>query len=358
MTYIQLMLLLAVVIGAIAVVGFFLSRGGKRGTPMASFSSSAVVTPNKEPTFGLPTNNDTVATVTHTQPSAVVTPPEESENSATVDIPADLPSPNEVLLEIDICYTMRVYCARPLSAQRFVPFVEKLKLRADFIKILGFDEATENWQTITGNDDNYRYWLLAIPLADRGGMLTEDKMRIINEDLNSTIGNLPGVRVVLPPPEETLETAKLLDKFCNEVDKILDLRVAFVLPDGDVSRVHEAIAMLENITMETKEKYVCRQASEVLFNIIYKPQSGRKEQTITFSLDAPRVTYPEKTFNQMVDYANRLSSMLNGVITDPSGQAIDEQRFADIRHQLAGLCQLMKSKGVPPGSATARLLFS
>ena len=344
MTYIEIIILLAVLLGVIAVLGLYSSRDKKK----ASQDITDTLRPKTEPVFG------TKAAAKKSDSASSAAPVAVTSETLTMKLP-DLPPPNEALLESDICYVMHFYGTEPVGLLTFHPLIKQLQLRANFIRALGYDKITDTWQT-ANDTDKYAYWLFAIPLADRGGMLTREKIQIVEEDAKRAIEGT-GIRAVFPPTNEVLETAELLDKFCNDVDMLLELRIGFQA-GANTSRGLDAIAMLQNGTQEEKGKYAYRQDSESLFSIIYNPQAGRLGQTITFSLDAPRVTHPEKTFEDMVDYAKRLASVLNGTITDPSGQVVDDGRLANIRQELAVLCYRMNEKDVAPGSPTAKLLFS
>lgn len=333
--------LIVLLLGAAAFLGIV---GGRRRN-----DNDKQEAPLKEPVF----SNRTDAT------EAAAVEVEKKEKTPQLDLPLsppfplpDLPAPHESLLTADICYVIHFYGEEALTAAAFAPLTESLsRLHATVYRLLGYDESAGEWKHSLA--DSFRYWLVAVPLANRGGHLNEEGIKSIGDDARRFAQKLR-LYPVFPPLAESLEKARLLDNFCHTVDMVLEFRVTCAAA-LTLERV-EQVAATQRLTPH-EGQYIYRADSESLFHV--RPATtGNTVRLLTFMLDAPKVSSPERAFDSMIHCIRKISGVTDGAFTDPNGNPVSDERINEIRRQLSVLRQQMSQYGVIPGSMMAHLLFS
>jgi len=261
-----------------------------------------------------------------------------------------LPSPDKSLLTADICYIVHFYGEKPLQAAAFAPLSEALaKRQISVYRLLGYSEKDGEWKkSLT---EAFSHWLAAVPLANRSGQLGEDKINFINEESRRFAQRLQ-LHPVFPPLDATLRRAQMLDSFCHTVDMILEFRMRC----SAVSPEQVSGIMATQKLVSKNGRHVYRVESESLFFV--RSTFYGNSASLFFTLDTPKVSSPERAFESMIACMRRVATVLNGVITDPNGEDIGEERLDEIKRQLLVLRKQMTEYGVPPGGAMAHLLFS
>ena len=309
----------------------FLSRGQRD-----SKGQAIAETEKREPTF----NTGTV------QAAVPVTLPE-------FELPS-LPSlPNE-WQEI-FCYIVRFYEEGASEARRFEALKEQLRRReVKIFQLLGFDEHGQQWQSADFLAA-YRYWILMIPLADRSGSLSAQRLKLLQDDCRRFAAKLRQ-RVEFPDLKGVLERVKMLDAFCNEADIVLRLRI--VLPES--LNLDAAAELLERAYMVADEKgrHVYRLNSEIMFTAEAEKLPNNTVQELSFILDAPKVSDPLRAFESMIQSMQEIAELKQGRLTDRNNNELTDTDIGMMRGSIAQLAENMKEQGVPPGSMLAHLLFS
>lgn len=305
----------------------------------------------KEPTF-----SDDAPAVAATGSAADATPATPQATLAIDYTPPELPEPDESLLLSDICFSIKFYSEdEAVAASVFTALEQKVaRFALTVYRHLAFDEAQQKWQRDISKP--YRYWLVAFPLADRSGRLTKERITLLEEEVRR-FAQENGLHPRFSSIPEAIENAALLDKFCNEMDVVVEWRIDLA-KETPVERIYEVLAM-HHLSQEEQGNYVYRLDSETIFTAYCNTTlSSQHGQTLIFYLDAPKVSAPEQALTDMHNIARKVAEILNAKITDHQGAAIDSQRAATIRQQLIALRKQMTDFGVPPGSSTAHLLFS
>lgn len=267
--------------------------------------------------------------------------------------PPELPPPDEALRhDTSYFYLIYFYAEAPLPPAALQPLLESLKrYRILLYKILGYSEKEGQWKE--EKVDNLRYWLLALPLANRGGRLDKAKLDLIEEESRRFAQKLK-IHVRFPSRSVAEHNGQVLDDFCNSVDLMIELRI--ILPQREsLSRIHELLTMHDMTPKE--KKYVYRVNSEVFFLAQYVELPESTTQSLNFFMDTPKISKPTRAFDDMIDRLKKIAVLLNGSIIDPVGKPVDEARIEEIHQQLARLLRLMNEKGVTPGGSLAHLLF-
>ena len=279
---------------------------------------------------------------------------EPQQGTLEVDdfVPPELPSPPESLLPLEICYTARFYGDKPATSGDMESFRKQLhssKNRNSYL--LGFDESGGQWRMPP--ESPCRYWIVAVPLADRGGAIAAADIQRLEEQ-SRVFAQKKQMRVVFPSMSESLENAAVIDGFCAAADMFIEIRLS-----GESHPAARTDEILRLVGMSNDERgYVCRVNSENLFRARLMTATAGGRQTIIFEMDAPNISDPPRAFGEMIRAARRAAGMLNMKLTDPQGAPIDDARMAEMDKQLALLASQMRKFGAEPGSATARIIFS
>ena len=351
MSYVGVIVGLAAVLGGVALFG--LLKPGKGGEPplvdvgvlfgwlkKRRKAPPPPQGPRREPVFGGAGGEGDAA-------------PAAPKAEALANLP-DLPEPNQDLIATDVSYVIRLYCENEKPFEFFHPLI--INLGFPTIRAFAFEEDKGEWR-LPAEKSRARYWMLALPLVDRGGIMTRERILLIEGDTKQFLAPEAGVVAKFSNAGASLELAQKLAPLFDAINKSLEWRINFDADDDGVGRATEAIGMDRRIVRVEKSKHEYRQDSEALFAVIYKPLSGLSSKSIGVFLDPPLLSDPPRAFGQMLEYARRLADVLGGVITDSRGQSLDEERIADIAQQLDELCQTMRGYGVPPGSEMAKFLF-
>ena len=260
------------------------------------------------------------------------------------------------MLAADMCYAVYVFAQTPINPQTFSPLIESWhKWRLPRCLLLGYDEVERQWRKPqSGGGDNKKNWLLAVPLADRGGALDDMRIRQLEESARRFCQGIDA-HGRFPAAADAAKNAKLLDAFCNSVDKIVEIHLA---GSPSLARTAEAAKVCGLVATDGGLRYAFRQNSETLFSMTIAVRMKNEVRRVIFDMDAPNVSNPLQAFDAMVNAIKRTASMLSIDITDKNGEKIDPARIEQMRGQIAVLNAEMKKFGVPPGGAVARLLFA
>ncbi len=268
--------------------------------------------------------------------------------------PPELPEPSESMLPLEMCYAARLYGRDKTAPAGLAALLQEMRpANAKNTYLLGFDSDAKQWRMPP--DMPCRDWILAVPLADRGGALDNEDIRRMEEGARA-FAEKAKMHPVFPAPFEALENAGRIDRFCAAADIFIELRLSGAeRPAARIGEVMRLVGMSGN-----GRGYVRRANSEELFRgrVAPVPASGNARQIIVFEMDAPNISDPPRAFQEMMRAVRRAADMLDMRVTDPKGADIDERREADMCQKLSLLAAQMREFGAPPGGAIARLIFS
>lgn len=267
--------------------------------------------------------------------------------------PPELPSPDENLLPLDMCYAAWFYGEKEVNCAAAETLLEAMRPKKTKNSYqLGFDESAQQWRLASQLPS--RYWIAAVPLADRGGPIDKDDIRRM-EDAGRAFAQKHKMRPMFPAANAALEDAARIDNFCATVDMFIELRLS---GDGQSSSRVEEVMRLAGLTKDGSS-YVRRANSEEWFcGRVMPPASSGARQTIVFEMDAPNISAPPRAFEDMLRVVRRCAHMLEMDLTDPKGAPVDNERAAAMSRQLSLLASQMRDFGAEPGGAIARLIFS
>lgn len=280
----------------------------------------------------------------------------EQQEKLSLDefIPPELPEPSQSLLYAkEFCYIIQFYAEKNIGVdimQQICDIYKKYRLNC--YRILGFDESAKEWKLL--GKSSYRYLLFVLPLADRGGKLSKEQIKLIEEEGRSFAERMK-IRAIFPTPSSTLKRVEVLDAFCEDVDVVVEFRIR-TESQHTLQQINEYFSL--NKMVVNNKRAVFRKDSEEVFYAQPTVQSNHTVQSVLFSLDVPKVTRPIQALDDMIILINRFATNINGTVVDHQGQIVDANRIAVIREQLVQVIQKMNANNVPPGGSLSHLLFS
>ena len=235
------------------------------------------------------------------------------------------------------------------------------------VQVCGLTLATKKWErAIAESQVLYARFRIALQLVDRGGAISEAKLADFR-DLVLGVARHIKADTTVPDIREAFHHAFELDAFCAEVDQMAGVNLVppggRLLPGG---RVAQAAAML-GMTLEADGAFHLLNAQgHSLFSLINqdnKPFQHLSLDTfstagITLLLDVPRVEDPGSQFEQMIRVARELAIELQVKVVDDHRAELSDNGLALIRARIAAVETKMRDRGIEPGSAQARRLFS
>ena len=284
--------------------------------------------------------------------------------------PPKLPDPSEELIPLDICHSVRLHCRADAEGE-WLRGSDMASLRAGLrecgmpvFRFLACGDDGE-WRAVRdeGKDSEvrFRHWLVALPLADRGGAITEAKIKAVERETRR-FAELRNLHSVFPSVGLSLENARLVDEFCGRVD------IEVVLHADGTARPSrgsvEKMLRLQGLESDGGEGngggLIWRKDGEVRYGAHLRKSSGSPGDVscAVFRLDVPNVSDPARAFEEMLECAQKVARVFFFQVRDPEGNEIGEERARELRMLTLGIAEEMRKYGVPPGGDVARLLFS
>lgn len=207
---------------------------------------------------------------------------------------------------------------------------------------------------------------VALQLVDRGGAVSAARLADFR-DLVQGVANRIGADIAVPDMQDTHRCAVELDAFCAEVDQMVGINL---IPPGERilsgSRIAQAAA-LHGMALESDGAFhltdACGHSLVTLCNRDSRPfqhhtLAASTSAGITLLLDVPRVEEPVAQFDVMLRIARELAVELQLNLVDDQCVLLSDTGLALIRNQIAEVVAKMVERGIVPGSAQARRLFS
>ena len=282
--------------------------------------------------------------------------------------PPKLPDPPEESIPLDICHAVRLHCrgdeSEWLSAADLAPLEAGLRdCNLPVFRFLACDEKGE-WRAAKpdGNDGGkYPHWLVALPLADRGGPMTEGKIKAVERETRR-FAELRKLHPAFPPMGSSLENARLVDDFCGRVDIEIVLHVegAARPSRGGVEKMLRLQGLESDADANGNDGLVWRRDGEVRYGVHLRKSTSAPGDVsrLVFRLDVPNVSDAARAFDEMLDCAAKVARVFFFKVRDPEGNEIGEERARELRLLALGVAEDMRKHGVAPGGDVARLLFS
>lgn len=222
---------------------------------------------------------------------------------------------------------------------------------------------TLEWSSIQA-DDFYRELQLAVQLANRRGPIgVVDLSEFLSR--SQALADSLDAEIDLPPVNEVVDQAKLIDQFCLTADIQLGFQLMANMISWDAKDVASALQNRGLILSRDGGYFHCYQNDQLLFrvqaeevNFLRDDLQDRRIKHVQFLLDVPLAPSQINPFVAMLNKANELAADLDGRLLDDNGQALSQAAIEMIKNHLDGIYEMMKSRDVIPGSISAQRLFS
>ena len=277
--------------------------------------------------------------------------------------PPARPSPPPSLLQLDICYAAEIYGETETQMESFADMRERLIKRRFLLRpiLLGFRAAENQWESARPAR-GYSHWIFAAPLANRDGVLDDELLRVLEEELTRHCQR-ENLSFRAPPRAQTIENARLLDQFCAEVDLLVTLRAENLQQRPQNRKRVAELARSEGLIEESERVFADFREGERIFEMLLprlKEDGGDGDSisTVSFVMDLPNVLQPRETFDRMSDVAEKMAKVLRFTLVDEERRPLNRDDVAKARAQTQKLASRMREYGVVAGSPEARILFS
>jgi FtsZ-interacting cell division protein ZipA len=275
------------------------------------------------------------------------------------------PLPDKLDPRIDCC--IRIEAVEPIEVPRFwAAQTEVLDNIERPLRWYAFDDRENQWRRINGNTVGAHHWFLAaLQLVDRGGMLTEGDFLRYTRGVQRLADQFRSVPAGIPSRAETMGSAKALDGFCAEVDVQIAINLVSMQPimGSHLFSLAEAEGLkLENDgsfharASDSRTLYVLSNGEAALFE--RSVMAGLRTRRLCLILDLPRVVDAASEFEQMMRFAIHLGKKLGADVVDDNGRPFGTESIDAIRTSIRRYQTRMSEEGIQPGSSLARRLFS
>ncbi|MBI5431020.1 MAG: hypothetical protein HY938_11275 [Nitrosomonadales bacterium] len=227
--------------------------------------------------------------------------------------------------------------------------------------------ASAKWERVIAESPAlYDRFRVALQLADRGGAISAAKLADFR-DLLAGIAKHIRADATVPAVDEIHHHAVELDAFCASVDQMVGVNL---VPPGERllmgAKIAQSAALL-GMTLESDGAFHLLDAQgHSLFSLSNRdaqPFQHHLLETfgtkgVTLLLDVPRVEDPTQHFDKLMHVAHGLARSLQVNLVDDHRVELNEAGLARIRERIAEVEEKMRARGIAPGSAQARRLFS
>jgi hypothetical protein len=274
---------------------------------------------------------------------------------------AKVASPLNADIEFIIRFPFRLTADRALA-----DMVDRMRSGPDSVRIVGQAEDGGEWQAIDHYSTAvYERAEIGLLLANRKGPTRQDALQnacLLADRYATSHGSAVDYTDVVLAARQAID----LDRFCMEVDQLIDFSV--VVPDG-FPFSGEALARLvteQGMQYQSSGGFVMKgETGETLFVLVNResapfPANGQGMRThgVTLMLEVPRCKDGLYAFDRMIGLGDFLADKLSGRVVDSQGRPINTVRLQHDRAALSEACRRLNDRGITPGGEQAQRLFA
>ena len=293
--------------------------------------------------------------VQRSEPARSAATPPERPPHATTRIPAGsaaaLPDPN-------VDYIVEVSFPSVLAASELVQQWKASEHRYATRAIFACDGGGAGWRRLSVDDLAPVESLRAgLQLVTREGPVSDAELIEFRAAVE-TLAAATGATVSAPEIRHAAETARALDRFCEESDIQVVVHVVGTGEGGLEGARIRATAEASGLALEEDGRLALRDGDDRLLYALGPREGQGFEAGVSLTLDVPRVPDLSRSFQSMARFATHLAVAVDGRLVDDNGNPLDERALAAIGAQLDAVRGGFEAKGIATGSASALRLFS
>jgi FtsZ-interacting cell division protein ZipA len=227
----------------------------------------------------------------------------------------------------------------------------------------GFDETTASWEPLDP-DRSYSRLRSGMQLVDRQGAADAEELAAFGAAMESAAASV-GALATAPDPASALGKARELDRFCGEVD--IRVAVHIMSESAPLSGTQLAgVAKAAGFRLDEPDgkftlrdevgRVICALANFEPTPLAIDGLNSLSTRGVTLELDVPRTPYG--AFARFRDSAQAFARGLKARIVDDNREPLGPAAFDAIGAQLQAVHRSMEARGITPGGALARRLFS
>lgn len=275
------------------------------------------------------------------------------------------PLPDRLDPRIDCC--IRIEAVEPVEVPRFwAAQSEVFDNVSRHLRWYAFDDRENQWRRINGSTVGAHHWFLAaLQLVDRGGVVSEGDFLHYTRGVQRLADQFRSVPAGIPSRAEILGNAKVLDRFCAEVD--VQIAINLVAMQPMVGNHIFSLAEAEGLRLEHDGSFHARAADNRTLYILSNGEAalfekstiaGLQTRRLSLVLDLPRIIDAASEFEEMMRFAVHLGKKLGADVVDDNGRPFGTDSVDAIRTRIRHYQTRMSEEGIPPGGSLARRLFS
>ncbi len=210
----------------------------------------------------------------------------------------------------------------------------------------------------------YQGFVVGLQAVSRSGLARQDELEQFGEQVNRFAESMNG-RLLLTDVDAFLQVARPLDELCARVDQT----IAIHLVSRHTISGTELRAAAENNGFELSHDgafYFPDERGETLFSLVTLDNtpftatllSSQPYRGFSMLFDVVHVPNGEKSFNQFMDLAVKLSSKLSLDLVNDKLEELSTQWLKEVRRYVVERQAEMKQVDIEPGSELAQRLFS
>jgi FtsZ-interacting cell division protein ZipA len=227
----------------------------------------------------------------------------------------------------------------------------------------GFDETNASWEPLDP-DRSYSRLRSGMQLVDRQGAANAEELAAFGAAMERAAASV-GALATVPDPASALAKARELDRFCGEVD--VRVAVHVMSESAPLSGTQLAgVAKAAGFRLDEPDgkfrlrdetgRVVCALANFEPTPLSIDGLNSLSTRGVTLEFDVPRTAYG--AFARFRDSAQAFARGLKARIVDDNREPLGPAAFDAIGAQLQAVHRSMEARGIAPGGALARRLFS
>jgi hypothetical protein len=231
---------------------------------------------------------------------------------------------------------------------------------------VGLNEGAGVWELLGANaGGEYRRLCAVLQLVDRRGQASDAELLLFFNGVQRVADEFLAIADI-PSRVDLLARAGDLDRFCADVDIQIGVNV---IAGGNSFAGTKLRGLAEAAGLLLREDgmfHAADDAGRTLFTLAnLEPALFAADelkvlttQSVTFTLDVPRVADGVRAFERMISLARQFATSLGGSLVDDNRAPLAGSALDVIRDKIIEIEQTMAVRGIPAGGPQALKLFS